>query len=239
MITAIRGQFQKYRTLEIMEAVLHGFHLCWMNRLKNPSLHGWNFGIQTNSQQAHLIIGFKMFADSLKFNGYNQMDIEEWVKTQKADLDYDKKYTLSRWHLLIQFFDRRQNRSIWQVCHNHVRPDRFSEQPPLAQCRGFILNKYRFWAINGFLEGQNQPEKRLILNLLSRISWRGWQNKASVIEWPLFLQKSHFTGVSLFQNSSLHFALLLRVIDLWCNGNTADFDSVILGSESSRSTWFR
>jgi hypothetical protein len=62
-----------------------------------------------------LIIGYKMYNDSLSFNGYNQPDIEEWVKSQKEDLDYDRqKYNLKTGTLLIQFFDRRQNRSIWQ-----------------------------------------------------------------------------------------------------------------------------
>src|SRR5205085_2760426 len=68
-----------------------------------------------SDHRPHLIIGYKMYNDSLSFNGYNQPDIEEWVKSQKEDLDYDRqKYTLKTGTLLIQFFDRRQNRSIWQ-----------------------------------------------------------------------------------------------------------------------------
>ena len=56
-----------------------------------------------------------MFSDSLKFNDYVQPDIEEWVKSQNADLNYDQqKFTLNSGTLLIQFYDRRQNRSIWQ-----------------------------------------------------------------------------------------------------------------------------
>ena len=48
-------------------------------------------GYKQTATRPHLIVGFKMFADSLKFNGYNQMDIEAWVKNQKADMDYEKQ----------------------------------------------------------------------------------------------------------------------------------------------------
>jgi hypothetical protein len=97
-----------------------------------------------------------MFADSLRFNGYNQMDIEEWVKSQKTDLQYDKqKYTLNKGTLLIQFFDRRQNRSIWQGYATTLYGSiDFQNSRHLRNAVVSILDKYRFWA-DGFMDGQN------------------------------------------------------------------------------------
>ncbi len=72
-------------------------------------------GYRQNSNKPHLIVGFKMFDDSLKFNGYSQPEIEEWVKNQNENIEYDpQKFNLNTGTLLIQFYDRRQNRSIWQ-----------------------------------------------------------------------------------------------------------------------------
>ena len=77
-------------------------------------------GYRQNPNKPHLIIGFKMFSDSLRFNGYSQPEIEEWVKTQNEKSNYDQqKYNLNTGTLLIQFYDRRQNRSIWQGYATH------------------------------------------------------------------------------------------------------------------------
>jgi hypothetical protein len=100
-----------------------------------------------------------MFADSLKFNGYTQMDIDEWIKSQKVDMEYTRqKYTMSEGTLLIQFFDRRQNRSIWQGYSTTLYGSiDFQNSRHLRNAVVSILDKYRFWA-DGFMEGQNTQE---------------------------------------------------------------------------------
>src|SRR5690606_7362708 len=111
-------------------------------------------GYRQAENKLHLIIGFKMFTDSLKFNGYNQPDIEEWVRTQKEDLSYDpQKFHLRTGTLLIQFYDRRQNRSIWQGYATTMYGGiDFNNSRHLRNAVISILDKYRFWA-EGFLEG--------------------------------------------------------------------------------------
>jgi hypothetical protein len=151
-----RGNFKKYRTFDIMRPLTADSSM--MNdQIEKSILSRMKFlGYKQTSNKPHLIIGFKMFDDSLKFNGYNQMDIEEWVKSQKADLDYDKqRYTLNQGTLLIQFFDRRQNRSIWQGYATTLYGSiDFQNSRHLRNAVVSILDKYRFWA-DGFMEGQN------------------------------------------------------------------------------------
>jgi hypothetical protein len=95
-----------------------------------------------------------MFNDSLRFNGYTQPDIEEWVKNQKEDINYDpQKFNLQTGTLLIQFYDRRQNRSIWQGYATTMYGSiDFNNSRHLKNAVISILDKYRFWA-EGFLEG--------------------------------------------------------------------------------------
>jgi hypothetical protein len=95
-----------------------------------------------------------MFNDSLRFNGYNQPDIEEWVKSQNDNIDYNpQKFTLNTGTLLIQFYDRRQNRSIWQGYATTMYGSiDFNNSRHLRNAVISILDKYRFWA-EGFIEG--------------------------------------------------------------------------------------
>jgi len=151
-----RGNFKKYRTFEIMKP-LRGDSSMTNDQIEKSIVSRMKFlGYKRTSVRPHLIIGFKMFADSLKFNGYNQLDIEEWVKTQKVDMEYDRqKYTMNGGTLLIQFFDRRQNRSIWQGYATTLYGSiDFQNSRHLRNAVVSILDKYRFWA-DGFMEGQN------------------------------------------------------------------------------------
>ncbi len=111
-----KGNFKKYRTFDIMRPAGPSDSSMTNAVIEKSIISRMKFlRYRQSESRPHLIIGFKMFNDSLKFNGYNQPDIEEWVKSQNENIDYDpKKYNLATGTLLIQFYDRRQNRSIWQ-----------------------------------------------------------------------------------------------------------------------------
>jgi len=76
------------------------------------------------------------------------------VRSQKQDLEYDpQKFNLKTGTLLIQFYDRRQNRSIWQGYATTMYGSiDFNNSRHLRNAVISILDKYRFWA-EGFLEG--------------------------------------------------------------------------------------
>lgn len=152
-----KGNFKRYRTFDIMKPA-GIIDTTMVNEVIEKSIIARMkfLGYRQASNKPHLIIGFKMFNDSLKFNGYIQPDIEEWVRNQKEDLNYDaQKYNLKTGTLLIQFYDRRQNRSIWQgYATTQYGSIDFNNSRHLKNAVISILDKYRFWA-EGFLEGGN------------------------------------------------------------------------------------
>jgi hypothetical protein len=152
-----KGNFKKYRTFDIMRPAGPGDSSMMNDVIEKSIVARMKFlGYRQVENKPHLIIGFKMFNDSLKFNGYNQPAIEEWVKTQNENLNYDpQKFTLKTGTLLIQFYDRRQNRSIWQGYATTMYGSiDFNNSRHLRNAVISILDKYRFWA-EGFIEGSS------------------------------------------------------------------------------------
>lgn len=149
-----KGNFKKYRTFDIMRPA-GAIDTTMMNEVIEKSIIARMkfLGYRQVTNKPHLIIGFKMFADSLKFNGYNQPDIEEWARTGKEELNYDpQKFNMKSGTLLIQFYDRRQNRSIWQGYATTMYGSiNFGNSRHLKNAVISILDKYRFWA-EGFIE---------------------------------------------------------------------------------------
>lgn len=150
-----RGNFKKYRSFDIMRPM--GLNDSTMiNEIVEKSIVSRMkfLGYRQTESKPHLIIGFKMYSDSLRFNGYDQPEIEEWVRAQKEDEKYDsKKIDLKTGTLLIQFFDRRQNRSIWQGYATTLYGSiNFNNERHLRNAVISILDKYRFMA-EGFVEG--------------------------------------------------------------------------------------
>ena len=92
-----KGNFKKYRTFDIMRPAGPSDSSMINDVIEKSIVARMKFlGYRQATSKPHLIIGFKMFNDSLKFNGYNQPAIEEWIKSQKEDLQYDQqKFQLS------------------------------------------------------------------------------------------------------------------------------------------------
>lgn len=153
-----RGNFKRYRTFEIVHSRSESDTSLLNQVVEKSIISRMKFlGYRQVGHRPHLLISFKMFTDSLRFTGYAQPDIEDWMETQKEDLTYDKqRYDLKTGTLLIQFFDRRQNRAIWQGYATTLYGSiDFNNNRHLKNAVISILDKYRFWA-DGFVEG-TQP----------------------------------------------------------------------------------
>jgi len=117
-------------------------------------------GYKRTTSRPHLLIGYKIFDDSLRFQGYEQESFEQWLKNRREDLHYDKKkFNMKTGTLLIQFYDRRQNQSVWQgyATMEYGFID-YNNQRQLRYAVISILDKYRIWA-DGFLEQQAQIQE--------------------------------------------------------------------------------
>lgn len=159
-----KGNFKRYRTFDIMKPAGISDSSMSNEIIERSIIARMKFlGYRQATNKPHIIIGFKMFNDSLRFSGYSQPDIEDWAQSQREDLDYtQQKFNLKTGTLLIQFYDRRQNRSIWQGYATTMYGSiDFNNSRHLKNAVISILDKYRFWA-EGFLDGEvTSVEKEL------------------------------------------------------------------------------
>ncbi len=159
---SFKGNFKRYRTFDLMKSIGVVDTSLTSAIIEKSIISRMKFlGYKRSERKPHLIIGYKMFQDSLRFNGYNQPDIEVWIKSHDQNLNYDpQKYSIKTGTLLIQFYDRRQNRSIWQgyATTSYGSID-FNNQRQMKNAVFSILDKYRFWA-EGFVESQQAAADR-------------------------------------------------------------------------------
>src|SRR5688572_12706432 len=80
------GNFKRYRTFDIMRPV--GINDTTMTNeiIEKSIVNRMRFlGYKQSDHRPHLIIGYKMYNDSLSFNGNTKLDSEELVKGMKYD----------------------------------------------------------------------------------------------------------------------------------------------------------
>lgn len=142
------GKFRNYKTFDFIhhtsadETVSNAtIQNAIVNRL---ALQGY----KQKDVKPNLLVSYKIFFDSLNFRGYDQPEIEKWVKYQKTDENYDpRQYDLRKGTLLIQFYDRKQERSIWQGYATGVYGNiYFDNERQLKIAVRSILDRYQFLA---------------------------------------------------------------------------------------------
>lgn len=158
-----RGDFTKYKTFDLFIPATEDDRLNQNPVIENLIIDRMKFlGYERSEKKPNLLVSYKVYADSLNFNGYNQPDIEYWVKTQKKDIDYNPlKFNLKEGTLLIQLYDRKQNRSIWQgYATTNYGNIAYHDERALRNAVLSILDKYRFFA-DGFQDMQIKNVKNL------------------------------------------------------------------------------
>lgn len=157
-----KGNFKRYRTFDLLQVASaekpeNGDVIEQYIRSRMKFL-----GYRQDNAKPHLLISYKMFPDSLVFHGYTQPEIEDWIERPREELSYDtKKLSLQTGTLLIQLYDRRQNRAIWQGYATALYGSiDFHDNRHVRNAVISILDKYRFWA-EGFMEEKANPAERL------------------------------------------------------------------------------
>ncbi len=112
-------------------------------------------GYKYKEEKPNLLVSYKIYFDSLNFQGYDQPEIEDWMKWQRVDEDYDKRqYNLRKGTLLIQLYDRKQDRSVWQGYATGVYGNiYFNNERQLKIAVRSILDRYKFLA-EDFMENK-------------------------------------------------------------------------------------
>ena len=151
------GNFKKYKSYAFLENTADMSDTLLSSTIieeviKNRlSIQGYRY----KREKPSLLVSYKIYYDSLSFRGYDQPDIESWVKSSNSEVDYDPhKYDLRKGTLLIQLYDRKQERSIWQGYATGVYGNiYFNNDRQLKIAVRSILDRYRFLA-EDFMENK-------------------------------------------------------------------------------------
>lgn len=151
------GKFKKYRSYAFLESTLPMeeklitddiIKKVITDRLK---VQGYRY----KEEKPNLLVSYKIYFDSLNFRGYDQPSIEEWVRRSSINEEYDERnYNLKKGTLLIQLYDRKQERSIWQGYATGVYGNiYFNNERQLKIAVRSILDRYQFLA-EDFMENK-------------------------------------------------------------------------------------
>lgn len=149
------GDFRKYKTFDLFMPASEEDMLAKNDVIESLIIDRMRFlGYKRNEKKPNLLISYKVYVDSINFNGYNQPDIDYWITSNKKRLDYDPlKFNLTKGTLLIQLYDRRQNKAIWQgYATTNFGDIVYNDMRSLRNAVLSILDKYRFFA-DGFEDG--------------------------------------------------------------------------------------
>lgn len=145
------GKFKKYKTFDFVRDVNP-------NRLSDDPqsriiedeirFRMGLMGYKQTDQKPDLLISYRIFFDDLRFTGFNQPDIEEWIRYEDEQEEYDPvKYNLRQGTLLILFFDNKQQRTIWQGYAAGIFGNAlFASEKMLKRPVRAIFDRYRFLA---------------------------------------------------------------------------------------------
>ena len=106
-------------------------------------------GYKFRTRKPNLLIGYRVYFDSLNWTGYDQPDIEEWIKHEDESEEYNPRlYSLKKGTVYIQFFDRKQGSSVWQgyAVREFSEEDQVYNELQLKLAVRTIMDKYRFLA---------------------------------------------------------------------------------------------
>jgi hypothetical protein len=114
-------------------------------------------GYRQTKKRPNLLVSYKIFYDDLKFQGFVQPDIENWIQTEENDVGYDPvKYNLNKGTLIIQLLEARTHQTIWQGYASGVFSDKNLESDRyLKRAVRSIFDKYKLFADGYIIESRN------------------------------------------------------------------------------------
>lgn len=151
------GKFKKYHTYAFLEDAGTNSDTSLTGEIIKKvigdrlAVQGYRF----KEEKPNLLVSYKIYFDSLNFQGYDQPDIDDWMKWQRTNEEYDKReYNLRKGTLLIQLYDRKQDRSVWQGYATGVYGNiYFNNERQLKIAVRSILDRYKFLA-EDFMENK-------------------------------------------------------------------------------------
>jgi hypothetical protein len=146
------GKFKKYKSFDFVRdaAMLNDTAINLQNRIIEDEIRFRMglMGYKQTDKKPDLLISYRIFFDDLRFTGFNQPDIEEWIRYEDEKEKYDPvKYNLRQGTLLILFFDGKQQRTVWQGYASGIFGNAlFASEKMLKRPVRAIFDRYRFLA---------------------------------------------------------------------------------------------
>lgn len=153
-----KGRFTKYKTYDLFDLPVINGDSSMSNEVIERTID-WRMrllGYKKTKNKPNILISYRMYFDSLKLKGYVQPDIENWAlnRTNEDEVYNKENYLMKNGTLVIQLYDRKQKKSIWQgYATNEFGNIKFNNDRNLRNAVVSILDKYRFLA-EGYLENK-------------------------------------------------------------------------------------
>ncbi|MDQ3394126.1 MAG: DUF4136 domain-containing protein [Bacteroidota bacterium] len=146
-----QGKFKKYRTFNFIRetnvADTSYQSIVIENAIKSRlELQGYRM----HTKKPNILVSYRVFNEDLNFKGFNQPDIQQWVKTEKPDIDYSPiDYSLKQGTLLVILVDSKKQNAIWQGYASGLFGQAFSQnERALKGAVRSIFDRFQF-----FVEG--------------------------------------------------------------------------------------
>jgi len=155
-----KGNFKKYNSYTFVDNMPFDDKDSSMNNpiiadaIKNQlEVHGY----RQTKRKPNLLVSYKVFYDDLKFQGFMQPEIENWIQTEDDNVGYDPvKYNLVKGTLIIQLLEAKTHQTVWQGYASGVFNDKtLTSERYLKRAVRSIFDKYRLFADGYIIESRN------------------------------------------------------------------------------------
>jgi hypothetical protein len=155
-----KGNFKKYSSFTFVDNMPFDESDSSMNNpiIKEAIQHQLEVhGYRMTKKKPSLLVSYKVFYDDLKFQGFVQPEIENWIQSETEDVGYDPvKYNLVKGTLIIQLLEAKRHQTIWQGYASGVFNDKtLSSERYLKRAVRSIFDKYRMFAEGYIIESRN------------------------------------------------------------------------------------
>ena len=144
------GKFKRYQTFDFLhDANYNHLESAQDTTLRNAIATRMKLqGFRQNDRNPNLLVTYKIFYDDFAFQGYQQPELEQWIKYEDDELEYDPvKYSLRQGTLLIIFLDRKKETAVWQgYASSLFGNQQFDNERYLKRAVRNIFDQYRLFA---------------------------------------------------------------------------------------------
>ncbi len=145
------GNFTKYKTYTFFNYEKTGRDSLIPDDVIKKAIHYRMslLGYKEDDNKPNILVGYKLFLKNFNFKGYNQPELEDWLKDKK---DYNEvydpvKYRLLEGTLFIFLVDRKKNQAIWQGYNSGlINPAEIDNERFVKGTIRTIFDKYRIFA---------------------------------------------------------------------------------------------